>query len=982
MATLVSLVLNLSLMPLLCERFLRAVEPNRFQKVFFRLIERLRESIMGVSERSLRAPRRTVFLAVLSIGVAAAIVPVLGVQFFPSAQRSQFTVEVWCRDGSSIEKTSAITSRVEAYLKPLPEVVSTIAYVGRGGPRFYYNTDPEPPWPSYAQIVVNTKSVAATEAIMPKLRRELGPLCPEARVVPRKLEQGPPVGAPVHLRLKAEDYLALRTKADDLVQKLALQPGIFQAYHDMGELAPSLNLKLDQEKMAEVGLTSAQISQISQLGLAGITATYIREGDRNIPVDLRLPAVLRSSPQALLDLPLINSSGDWIPVSQIAQLEWVGKALRLSHHQRERTVNIYGHTDGTRLASRILGDVLPGFKELPPGMHLTYGGEQEEVDKSFRELALVFFLTVVGQMLIVAAQFNDGRITATILSTIPLSMFGAMAGLLITHQVFGFTAFLGIITLGGVVTNHAIMFFEYTRREPTEGQEAMLAAGRKRIRPILLTVLLSIGGLLPLGWGGGNLWPPMAWSLVFGLIYSLPLALVIVPSVYASLSSLSWPGLAKSLKRTAPLILVLSAIQFSPQVAQAEETHIISLNQALETALKTHPRVQEFEARWKESQAQRDEAAASGLPRLNLRAGSSYFSPSQTLSFGPNQINVAVNQNWNSGLSLEYSLFTFGRLEWSGLAAKQREQMAIYEYQLSRQRAWEEVTLVYLDLLERQEKCQVAIRSHLVREQALRDTQAQVKAGVSPKFELLRAQAEEQQALQSVYQARGEQVAARSRLGSLLGLSSSARWEVEAKLPNLEAISASGGVERALKCRPDVLAINRAVEAAVSRVGFEDSQNSPSLGLQVDYLRQNPTAFRLGEQFSAGLVLQIPLYDGGLSSAKVSAAQQRVQQLKSQQQQLERDVRVEVESLAAALETSEQQWKAAQLQLTAATEAERVARLRYQNGLGTQLERMDAERQRLAAEEAQLSAQYRLYANLTRWRRATACLTAAETFEL
>jgi outer membrane protein TolC len=861
-------------------------------------------------------------------------------------------------------------------------VVSTIAYVGRGGPRFYYNTDPEPPWPSYAQIVVNTKSVAATEEIMPRLRRELGPLCPEARVVPRKLEQGPPVGAPVHLRLKAEDYTALRIKADEIIQKLALQPGIFQAYHDMGELAPSLNLKLDQEKMAEVGLSNAQISQISQLGLAGITATYIREGDRNIPVDLRLPAPLRSSPQALLDLPLINSSGDWIPVSQIAQLEWVGKALRLSHHQRERTVNIYGHTDGTRLASRILKDVLPGFQNLPPGMQLTYGGEQEEVDKSFRELALVFFVTVVGQMLIVAAQFNDARITATILSTIPLSMFGAMSGLLITHQVFGFTAFLGIITLGGVVTNHAIMFFEYTRREQSEGQEAMLSAGRKRIRPILLTVLLSIGGLLPLGWGGGNLWPPMAWSLVFGLIYSLPLALIIVPSVYASLSSLSWASLPK-FKRAAPLVLIALSMQLCPLPAGAEETPAltISLNQALETALKSHPRVQEFEARWKESQAQRDEAAAPGRPRLNLRAGSNYFSPSQTLNFGPNQINVAVNQNWNSGVSLEYSLFTFGRLEWSGLAAEQREQMAIYEYRLSRQRAWEEITLVYLDLMERQEKLQVASRSHLVRQQALKDTQAQVKAGVSPKFELLRAQAEEQQALQAVFQARGEQVAARSRLGSLLGLPSTANWTLDNALPKLEPLETKGALERALIGRPDLLAMGRAVEAAVARVGFEDSQNSPNLGLQIDYLRQNPTAFRLGEQFSAGVVLQIPLYDGGLSSAKVSAAQQRVQQLKSQQQQLERDVRVEIETLAAALETSEQQWKAAQLQLSAATEAERVARLRYQNGLGTQLERMDAERQRLAAEEAQLSAQFRLHANWTRWRRATASFTPAELLE-
>lgn len=527
LSTLVSLALNLTLLPFLCRYFLRPLQGET------RRLDWLRNLMTRAAQRALRHPGRTVALAsALSLG-ALAVMPLLGVQFFPSAQRSQCLVEVWTRDGSSLESTGQSVALVEKWLAQQPEVVNHIAYLGGGGPRFYYNVDPETALSNYAQIVVNTRGVAQTEKLVARLRELSRSGFPAARVVPRKLEQGPPVGAPLALRLQAEDGESLRSVADGLVELLKKQPGVWLAYHDMGELAPQLNLDWDEQRLIEVGLSPQDVAQATRIALNGLPIAQLRLGDRELPVDLRSRAPLE-------ELNLFGAGGQVLPLSALAQPRVQPGVWRHSRYNRRPTCNVYGFTDESRLPSKILAECLPQAQALvPASMSLSYGGEQEEVDKSLRELAIVFASAVLGQLLIVAWEFNRLSLAVSVLAAVPLSLFGGILGLALTGNAFSFTAFLGLITLGGVVTNHAIMFFEYTLAEAGQAQDltsAMIRAGSLRMRPILLTILLSIGGLLPLAIGGGNLWPPMAWTLIFGLLYSLPLALVVVPSFYAWIS--------------------------------------------------------------------------------------------------------------------------------------------------------------------------------------------------------------------------------------------------------------------------------------------------------------------------------------------------------------------------------------------------------------------------------------------------------------
>jgi multidrug efflux pump subunit AcrB/outer membrane protein TolC len=948
LSTLVSLALNLTLLPFLCRYFLRPLQGET------RRLDWLRNLMTRAAQKALQHPGRTVALAsALSLG-ALAVMPLLGVQFFPSAQRSQCVVEVWTRDGSSLEATGQSVCLVEKWLSRQPEVVNHIAYLGGGGPRFYYNVDPETALSNYAQIVVNTRGVAQTEKLVTRLRELSRSGFPAARVVPRKLEQGPPVGAPLALRLQAEDGESLRSVADGLVELLKKQPGVWLAYHDMGELAPQMNLDWDEQRLIEVGLSPQDVAQATRIALNGLPVTQLRLGDRELPVDLRSRAPLE-------ELNLFGAGGQVLPLSALAQPRVQPGVWRHSRYNRRPTCNVYGFTDESRLPSKILAECLPQAQALvPASMTLSYGGEQEEVDKSLRELAIVFASAVLGQLLIVAWEFNRLTLAVSVLAAVPLSLFGGILGLALTGNAFSFTAFLGLITLGGVVTNHAIMFFEYTLAEAGDAQDltsAMIRAGSLRMRPILLTILLSIGGLLPLAIGGGNLWPPMAWTLIFGLLYSLPLALVVVPSFYAWISR--W---RPARPRWLPVLFWLL-------VAGTAQAQPWTLAQVRQRVLERQPLLDQELARYRQAEARVQEMAAPGRPRLGLQSSFTYLNPTVQLSAPGVTLNGSVANNWSSGAFLEQQLANFGRTGWGVTAAEEARAAVRQDYRGAWQRSWEEAALRFYELAERQAQLEVARSAVRVNQQGMEDARRRQQAGAAPRFEKLRAESDYQAARLEEVEASQALSVARARLQALLESPTPPEIHIESpeSQPTLDLAEAQ---RQALEGRPELLSLQQQTRAAQSRAHQEEAQLHPNLALRLDYLHQNPTAFRTGVSFQGGLLLSIPLYDGGQSEARAQQAEQEGQLLKARLRQAQREVQVEVESLYHRLENDRQAIEVSHSRRLSALESERVARLRYQNGVASQLEWLDAQRQRTAAEQACVSADYRLRSDLARWSRA------------
>lgn len=553
-ATLVSLLFNMTVMPLLAARFLTvAPVETGFRAVLLGQVDRLRDALGDLAVRGLAHPARAVLIGVAGLVAAAVVLPHLGTQFFPSAVRNQFTVDVWLPEGRDVSATSRTAAKVEDMLRRQAGVVSVVTYVGRGGPRFYYNINPEAPAANYAQIVVNTRSVADTGRLVAAVQDEADASIPEARVVARTLEQGPPVGAPVAIRLTSDDLHALRAAGDQVRALLGSLPGVRSPYTDFGERPLALRVSADQDQAARVGLSQADLTQATAMAFSGLTVSLVRDGDEEVPIRMRLAADERASTDTLGDLLVPTRLGTVVPVRDVARVSLAPEEGRIVRRNHVRTLTVFAFTSG-RIASDVVSDVRARL-HLPQGVQASFGGEQEEVDRTFTEMLLIFGLTIVANLVIVAWEFNDWAAALTILSAVPLSLTGAVLGLLIAGLPFGFMAFLGVTSLGGIVTNHAIVLFEYALAEQRQGvglDQALLLAGRKRLRPILLTVLLSIGGLLPQAVNGGSLWPPMAWAMISGLVMSLLLTLVLVPSLYKLMRtrpqlSLVWPRLAAPL---------------------------------------------------------------------------------------------------------------------------------------------------------------------------------------------------------------------------------------------------------------------------------------------------------------------------------------------------------------------------------------------------------------------------------------------------
>lgn len=545
LATLISLLFNYTIAPLIAIRFLRSTQadrPNRLRRATLRLVDRLRDLLSGLAERGLRRPRLTVTLAMLGLCLALAVIPRLGTQFFPAAERDQFAVDVWLPEGRDIRATERTTARIEEILRRQAGVRSVVSYIGEGGPRFYYNISPEPPTANYAQIVVNTAGIEETHRLAAQVQQEIDATITEARVIAHTLEQGPPVGAPIAIRITGDSIADLRATADQVQAILNATPGARSVAQDYGERPLVLRTQVDQDQAAQAGLTSTDIAQAAQMGFSGLTASVLREGEKEIPIQVRLAPAERADAQSLADLPLPTSNGTVVPLRQVASLALAPQEGRILRRNHQRTLTVSAYSDGSRLASQTLAEARRRLDHLPlpTGVALNYGGEQEEVGKSFTELLLMLGVSLAANLIIVVWEFNSFRAALTILIAVPFSMIGAILGLFLTHQPFGFMAFLGITSLAGVVTNHAIVLFEYALEEQKHGltlDQALLAAGRKRLRPILLTVALSIFGVLPQAFNGGSLWPPLAWSLICGLMMSLLLTLVIVPAFYKAIAS-------------------------------------------------------------------------------------------------------------------------------------------------------------------------------------------------------------------------------------------------------------------------------------------------------------------------------------------------------------------------------------------------------------------------------------------------------------
>jgi multidrug efflux pump subunit AcrB len=472
--------------------------------------------------------------------------------FFPSSDRPLLTADLRLPTGTRIERTEEVVEQIQQFafgeLGASPErpegVVSGAAFVGEGAPRYVLPYTPPPPSPELAYMMLNTTTREAVDELIPRLEAFAFENFPDLTATFAPPPLGPPVEAPVQVRLSGRDVDLLFTFADAVKARLASVDGTRNIADNWGRRSKKIMVNVSQPRARRAGVSSWDIAVSLQTVLSGFETTEYREGNEVIPVVLRSVAADREDLGKIESLNVFaQATGQSVPLGQVADLEVVWQPAVVFRRGRLRTVTVEADVAPGVTAFDVIGKIEPWLAEFsrdwPLGYQWELGGEVEASGESQASIAAKLPLTFLIIILLLVGQFNSIRKPAIVLMTIPLGLIGVVAGLLLLRSYFGFMTLLGVVSLAGIVINNAIVLLDRIRIEQEENnrgpQAAIIEAAQRRLRPILLTTATTIGGLIPLYLGGGPMWEPMAVAIMFGLLFATVLTLGVVPVMYSVL---------------------------------------------------------------------------------------------------------------------------------------------------------------------------------------------------------------------------------------------------------------------------------------------------------------------------------------------------------------------------------------------------------------------------------------------------------------
>lgn len=538
---LASWLLSCTVTPLLCVWFL----PSGTQST----------GASGITERFTAAygnwlnwllghPYSILAAAALLFAVSLAALGRVPTGLLPPSERAQFVVRLELPAGANEAETLRVTKRIARFVADEganPDVASSVFYIGAGGPRFFLALAPVDPAPHVAFGVVNTVDPSTVAGARARLEDFLAAEVPEARGWTELLFLGQEPPGTLELRLSGPDTDTLYKTGKVIEDILASVPDTKDLRTDWANPVLQIAVLIDQERTRRAGLSPAGVARALEANFDGTQVTDYREGDQIIPVVLRARQADRATLDDLADVTIANDQGQAVPLVQVASLAGELKPYIIHRHNLARTITISGiNPDLT--AKQLLERVKPMLDEagLPPGYSWTAGGEVEASQKANVALFLYMPHCLIAIVVLLIGQFNSFRRTLIIVLTIPLILIGASFGLNLSGAKLDFNAMLGLLALAGIIVNNAIVLIERIDEEllTTDAvRDAVVSAARARFRPIVMTTLTTIVGLVPLYLLGGELWRGMTVVIMFGLGIGTVLTLVIVPALYLILFS-------------------------------------------------------------------------------------------------------------------------------------------------------------------------------------------------------------------------------------------------------------------------------------------------------------------------------------------------------------------------------------------------------------------------------------------------------------
>jgi len=557
-----SFFVALSIIPFLASRLLRGGEPRvprqpwlagpwarlrAFVDASDAVADRVLASLMRAIHRfygpalrwGLARPRATLAAALAVFALSLLLVPAIGFSLFPTADIPQFRVRIEAPDGASLAETDKALRFVEERLAATGEVKWWFSNLGQENPRIYYNVLSRNAAANIAEVFAEVEHFdpARTNRMLDGLRAQFEEY-PGARISVHQFENGPPVAAPIEIRVIGPDIETLRLLAGEVEKLIAAVPGTRDVMNAVRLQRTDLDLGIDTEKAALFGVPAVEADRTVRLAVAGLSAGKFREPDGDeYDITLRLPIEGRPTLDLLRSVQVSSAAGEQVPLAQITSPAFTTAAPLIKRYNRERAVTVTAWPETGYATDELTRRVIAGLDGIawPPGYRYVAAGEVEARSESFSGLGVAMLVAVFGILAVLVLEFGSFRSMLIVFGVVPLGITGALAGLFVTGYTLSFTSLIGMIALVGIEIKNSILLVDFTNQLRSRGKaldDAIAEAGEVRFLPILLTSLTAIGGLTPLAVQGSGLYSPLAIVIIGGLISSTLLARLVTPVMY------------------------------------------------------------------------------------------------------------------------------------------------------------------------------------------------------------------------------------------------------------------------------------------------------------------------------------------------------------------------------------------------------------------------------------------------------------------
>lgn len=537
-----SLLVSLTIIPFLASLVLREQDEagNAAFRAFQRVIEACYRPLLRVA---VALPRTTVVFAALFFGGTVALLPRIGLGFFPAVDLPMFRVTIEAPEGSSLAETDRAARFAESVLARHPEVTRFLTNAGRSNPQVYYNVRSTEEKSNVGELVVQLEHYDAerTPLLLDELRAELAAY-PRAKLEVDVYRNGPPLDAPIAIRVFADDLARLKALSARVAERIEATPGT--AYVDDPLRLPKTELvvRIDSEQAGRLGIPELELKTGVRTAIAGVLGGKLRDASgEEYDIRVTLPQAAHPTLDVLDGLYVPAASGAQVPLRQLATLGFETSPPRIEHYQKLRSVTVTADVRTGFNTDRVTRAVMAKLSamEWPPGTSWHAGGEFENARESFGGFGTAILIAAFGVMAVLVLEFRTFKSTLIVASVIPLGIAGGILALWITGNTLSFTATVGFIALVGIEVKNSILLVDFTNQLRAQGvgvDEAIERAGQTRFFPILLTTLTALGGLLPLALEGSPLYSPLAVVIMGGLVSSTVLARLVTPVMYKLLA--------------------------------------------------------------------------------------------------------------------------------------------------------------------------------------------------------------------------------------------------------------------------------------------------------------------------------------------------------------------------------------------------------------------------------------------------------------